>query len=352
MRNIFEQLIKKAKGISLSSREKLRVRQDLHTFMREHPLEMRQSWFTNFMSHTRVGVSATFAVMLIGVGASYAAEGTLPGDALYPIKVSINETVRGFIQISDESQAEWETRLATRRLEEAESLAREGRLDAVIETQIANRFNKHATLVETRIETLEANGSISAAIDLSSRFETSLKVHERILGELSVGAPASPGAARDVQTNVRKSVDAITNIRVNAEASLPTAPSASASIEARQSIRAAEIKIEEVVKFLANSKKRIGVRATNQAKTQLGIATSTLANANIKLKSEIYNEAIILAHKSVRIADEAKLLIKAKQDFDVNVEVRGLDLRKMPSAMPRTDVPPGANTFLESELGR
>ena len=58
------------------------------------------------------------ALMFGGGGISYAAEGAVPGDALYPIKVSVNEEVRDLVAFSPEAKADWETRRLERRLAE------------------------------------------------------------------------------------------------------------------------------------------------------------------------------------------------------------------------------------------
>ena len=54
-----------------------------------------------------------------GGGVSIAAEGALPGDGLYPVKISINEKVVAAFSVSVDAAANWEARLAERRLEEA-----------------------------------------------------------------------------------------------------------------------------------------------------------------------------------------------------------------------------------------
>src|SRR3989344_3616455 len=55
-------------------------------------------------------IASLVIALMLGGGVSFAAEGSLPGDALYPVKVSVNEEVRGAITVGAEAKAEWEAR--------------------------------------------------------------------------------------------------------------------------------------------------------------------------------------------------------------------------------------------------
>ncbi len=79
------------------------------------------SWFIN---HARPVMGASLVAIIALSGVSYAAEGSLPGDSLYTVKVKINEEARLLFAFSDEASAKWEIRRAERRLDEAITLAR------------------------------------------------------------------------------------------------------------------------------------------------------------------------------------------------------------------------------------
>jgi len=49
---------------------------------------------------------------------------------LYPVKVYVNENVQGALAVSDEAKLSYHTDIAEVRLEEAEALASQGKLDA------------------------------------------------------------------------------------------------------------------------------------------------------------------------------------------------------------------------------
>ena len=83
---------------------------------------------------------ALIAVLLIGTGgAAYAAEGTLPGDLLYPVKVSVTEPVVTALTPSGSAQVSWQITIAKRRLKEAATLSSEGRLATSTEATLTSQ---------------------------------------------------------------------------------------------------------------------------------------------------------------------------------------------------------------------
>ena len=119
--------------------------------------------------------------LLVSGGTVYAAESTLPGDVLYPVKVEISENVRGWFKFSAEGKAEWDAERVEKRLEEAEILAAEGKLDEEITARVESWLNSHTERMNARIVKLEEDGKIEVAARLNSRLASSLEIHEQIL---------------------------------------------------------------------------------------------------------------------------------------------------------------------------
>lgn len=94
------------------------------------------------------------AGLLMGAGVSYAAEGSLPGDSLYPIKIHVNEGVRSSLARTDSEKAQIEAELATRRLEETELLNQEGRLSTSTKDSLKASFNEHQGRVTEHLRSL------------------------------------------------------------------------------------------------------------------------------------------------------------------------------------------------------
>lgn len=86
--------------------------------------------FFSFFTHRSFAMSALSLVALLGsgFGIARASESALPGQALYPVKINVNEAFIGSLKRSDTARAEWEQERAGRRITEAETLAEEGKL--------------------------------------------------------------------------------------------------------------------------------------------------------------------------------------------------------------------------------
>ena len=102
-------------------------------------------WVFSFQ-FVRARALAAMAVLVVFVGSStaYAAQGTLPGDLLYPVKIHITEPVEVALAKTPEARANVEAGLAKRRVAEAQQLEADGRLDIVVSEEIEKNFDKHA----------------------------------------------------------------------------------------------------------------------------------------------------------------------------------------------------------------
>jgi tetratricopeptide (TPR) repeat protein len=182
--------------INLTDSEKELGRTKLQAFMQAHPVrvgtETRQisqenssNFLTSFKSMMLKPLPITLsALLLLGGGTTFAAEQALPNQALYPVKIQVNERVRAALTPTMEARVKWEARVAERRLEEAEQLARQNELKAEVKTQVESNFDEQAKLVQEKIMALKASGNIEAAVEVSNQFQASLQAHEAIFTKL------------------------------------------------------------------------------------------------------------------------------------------------------------------------
>ncbi|MEK7569244.1 MAG: DUF5667 domain-containing protein [Patescibacteria group bacterium] len=136
--------------------------------------------------------------LLMGGSASFAAENALPGDVLFPVKVHVNESVRGAVAVTPKAKAEWGIRLVERRLEEVEKLAI--KTDVSEETrQIAStNLGAYTERVHGRIAKFEEDDDSDDAILTAGELADMLRTHEEVLAGLSTqvaGAVATSTAS-------------------------------------------------------------------------------------------------------------------------------------------------------------
>jgi len=150
MTSPLSKLQKEAQSIRLSQTEKAAIYARIEDAMRmglrpARPVKSTYVWY----SWRMVGTFAVLVVVVLGTGTTYAAGGALPGSPLYAVKVGVNEPVRGALAFSNEAKVKFHTEVAEARLEEAEALASEGRLDSETSATLTANLTEHVEQVQT-----------------------------------------------------------------------------------------------------------------------------------------------------------------------------------------------------------
>lgn len=185
----FEKYIKAAAGkIKLRSNEKRELRERLLSYMEYHPLpqtlqhtalvSQRPLRFHIAAWQWRSFASVAFALAIVIIPA--AAEYTVPGDVLYPVKVRVNEEVLSQLSLGSYERMEWEARRVERRLAEARLLAREGRLTDEVEAEISETVKEHAASAERELAMLREQDADEAEV-AQIVLETTLDVQSAML---------------------------------------------------------------------------------------------------------------------------------------------------------------------------
>lgn len=153
------------KNTTLSEKERVEMRGDIVAFMKANPVEevvninssdivrntnaVRHHTYAgpftafNTVKRKRMISAILLAMFALSGGVSYAAEGSLPGDTLYPVKIHINEGVEGTLAVGAKADAEFAHKQLERRAQEAEALAKAHRLDAEAKAELRGETESH-----------------------------------------------------------------------------------------------------------------------------------------------------------------------------------------------------------------
>ncbi len=307
-------------------------------------------------------ILASLVIMvLLGGGVSFAAENSLPGNTLYPVKVKFNEEVRGVLSFGEESKTEWEARRVERRLEEAAELAASGALSSDVSAKIEENFEEHARRVEDRIARFEAENKIMAAADLASKFETSLRVHDQILERLALSglipaaqfkaqmeaiATTSTGTATGATTTFAADLRAagISSIKIKVKQHLSDVSAKRIKFDEEIRIRVRgdndEIRVEtktaaegkigaaknviaSVKSFIKKQKDKLGAEAAADAEARITVAEGLVAQAEARAAADAHGEAFNLANEAIRVAQAARVLVNASTELDLKIKFLG-----------------------------
>lgn len=125
-------------------------------------------------------LSLFLIVSMVGGSTVFAAEKALPGDLLYTVKIGINEKVVGVLKDTPREVALWESEKASRRLEEAETLAALGKLDTKRMKDLEERFEESASNFKVLLDVADYTSDIEL-LELQSDFDARVIAHSKIL---------------------------------------------------------------------------------------------------------------------------------------------------------------------------
>lgn len=268
-------------------------------------------------------------VLVFGFGtATYAAEGALPGDTLYPLKTQVLEPARVALAPTPEARAQAHMTIAETRITEAAALAQKGRLNEQTETQLASDFSLHTAKAEETeaADTATEEDTTPAKI----AFATRLSAYNNILAQIDEDRGSTSTAP--LRSVIRAKI-AIAD--ENEAAAAPTSaarPMLFAATSAR--MKAAPNHSEEQVKKLDTNVDLSLKTSTEVIYANLAVLDAT-SSARVRseleraqrfaehgkelLKEGDHEGAYEAFHNSLTTAARVEVLTKAAAQFKVNI---------------------------------
>jgi hypothetical protein len=302
-------------------------------FMNTHPVHIREvalesevgqspltALFSLFSSFRLMPVLALAMIFVIGGGmTSVAAHSALPGDTLYPVKVHINESVRHALAVSAQSQAQLDTELAERRLEEAGALIAKGEVKAETQQYIAASIDSQLRKARAGIEELSTDDDIGVAADLSTQLASSLTAHQHAFAQL---AAEHSGTMSVILGAFQQADEASAAAHAKVQAKLETRPKDIAKAAAERSIVAAK-KQTEHMKQVINASTHLNADAKAALQLRLQQAEESIANAQTQLKIGAAVRALDIAAQANANAREGRVLESVQKYLKVSVKANG-----------------------------
>jgi len=190
--NSLHQGVQKIREITLSREEKAAVLARLLEHVEQHPAHIVSPWMV-YVSRFRfeTAMAAVLVMILAGGSVTFAAEGALPGDLLYPVKLNITEPLQGALISGDLPKARFEAQKTIRRLEEVETLAAQGRLDQVTVQTIQTNFEKSASEFSVTMQRASTTASPEELVNATIDFESKVNAHSQILSVVGNAATST-----------------------------------------------------------------------------------------------------------------------------------------------------------------
>lgn len=348
MKNDYEKIFGSLKKIRFDDDEKSEVRQRILNAIVEEGVKERNQTLINPFRFFRFAAATLLLILIIGGGISLAAESSLPGNLLFPLKVSLNENLKMAFAFSDKEKAFLDIRIAQKRLQDTEKLISLGKMTPTAKQQIETSFKERASSIKKYLEKAEAKGNTGDVIYVSSDFESTLKTHKNILTSVSERKNSSAGVISIVNSVSENRIDmmnrkqeAKNNLRNKSdenEGNLMTAPrtvdsqtfsktqsgSTDESITKVESQRAkvkAEKKIAEMEEKIFEKKDILG-NAVDIIESKLIQAEKEIASGDTKFASGDYTDAFLSYQDSLGLSKEIEVIIEAKYDLKDDLELK------------------------------
>ncbi|ALM10390.1 MAG TPA: hypothetical protein DEB30_01735 [Candidatus Peribacter riflensis] len=280
-------------SLRLTDYEKAIGRAKLLSFMRSNPLEERRlSLFSVFSRPLAATLVSACIVLLAGGGMAYAAEGSMPGDLLYPIKVHITEPVISGLSITSARRAQWTIRTIERRLDEANTLDQESDSDDRGAT-LRSQMEENAVSLQKYLHSLPAEERKAIRRDLLLE----LTQHQKSLLQVQ----AAIGIPQTLKTLMEDAADELDeNDRDDA--------SSSSSAEEKQNRERMEKKLEE------KEERRVVAPPRNEEERQEASAASSSAFSHASSSSEETSEILSGGERKERRENAARSLLRLLQE--------------------------------------
>lgn len=285
--------------------------------------------------------AALLMVFFAGGGTLFASGTALPGDPLYSVKTMVSEPIRGVLAFSDEDKIAFHTQIAETRLEEAEVLASQNRLEASAVSKLQTNLDVHLT----QREELASKGRgehDSEDHAYTDELGSSIAAHTEVLA--AIGTESSSTTTRENSNSLALAVRNASSRGRNtpqialmmAKSATPTAPSKdaaadvqpmmmtmSASAPAETEASGNEMRRTDVQDESQNKSKKSGgsQQPSRQEKNALALgkrATSSLEalNASVKdLGKDVSDNARAIL--DARVAGVAELVASGQVSLDV-----------------------------------
>lgn len=314
LQKIFDQL----KTERLSERERTHLRERVLLRARGYRATYREFSFQNlFVYISKHTVSVGLLVLcVLGGSISYAAEGALPGDALYRIKVGINEPLRETFAFSDTKKAEVEVMLAERRLFEVTELASIGTLTPEVKDTLLKEVTSRATRFSQTVSATESRVDPAYVAELSSNFEGALEAHTKlhrpaVLSMRAVTLTATPSDSASGEDELEQATRAVSSVRFKVEAKIQEGPQALLKKTSEHTLRAAEAEYKKARKALETRKGNFSADTISTAEESLQNTRAELDEGKANVDAGRYQGAVPQFLGAERSAYGVRIMLNA-----------------------------------------
>jgi hypothetical protein len=306
--NDISRFLKQLKKVTLSNNERLALRERLALYADMHPALAAPaiaSPYASFFSFIGSGRFSTYALSLMiliaaGGGITLGAEGSAPGDSLYALKVNVNEPLMTALATTPTKQAKVAANIATRRIDEAVTLAGRGTLTPERQEYLSTQFTKRVTVAAEKADEL-------ATLDSTAAHRVKADLAANLAGEAQA-LSAIPEKERNNSSELLRAVIATSETIADHESALATAEAATTSDTTLQTTAAKSSVHIERVRLTAKGKSATSTPDMAKVNTTVPVRITPTMTFSTRFASTTSLKAILAPKVDVaipaRLSDE------------------------------------------------
>lgn len=260
-------------------------------------------------------------IILSSGGVVFASQDSLPDSILYPIKVKIMEPMEGALSFSQKSKAVYESSLAKKRLIEAETLAKNGKLDVKSEKKINDLLTTHTISLNNALDKVSASETPEISNEIITNFRAEMNAHAKVLDIIT----RREAPKKDIEVE-DSSKDDNTKISNTARISAEKIKNTSSRIE-KNDFKKYKEKKEEIKSLIETANKNIDLNTEDKSKREPRVVNDThetidqakasLDNADKKDLEGDLEEAYSSLLDSESLVKEANILSGERENNDM-----------------------------------
>jgi hypothetical protein len=190
MKENFKNFIKRARASKLSETEKDVLRSKILEFISWNPIRgkapiLRDRNYISIFEVRYFMKAASIALICVlvvgGSGVSYAAAKALPGEALYSVKININEGIEETLATTPKAKLAVQSEHIQRRLDEVQTLRKENKLSSSAQKIVIDKLDEHTQEASKSIEMLREQGDVSSILEATSSLTPIFEANKEIL---------------------------------------------------------------------------------------------------------------------------------------------------------------------------
>jgi hypothetical protein len=209
-----KKFIKEAREVKITAHEK---RAMLARILGPAGIPSPYSFFLTVMEYRRkiVAIAVIAAFIFTSGGTSFVAASALPGDALYSIKVNFNEEIQSIAAVSANAKVKVEVKRTEKRLQEAETLSKSGKLNAETQAIIENNIEKHSETIKENIATLTSENAVETVKEVVADLATSIEAHQAVAEKVFTMSISSDVASTSISASTSTLSDSESESRID-----------------------------------------------------------------------------------------------------------------------------------------